>query len=82
LIAATPTEEDLVEFHFSYGTYIRNELGLWDGNFRLLLSIGKKEALHPDVASHFVLVALWENLNETETANTGRLATASPSPAP
>jgi hypothetical protein len=63
-LKATPPG-DLVEFHFSLGMYIRNEYGLWDGNLRLLLSIGKREALHPDFASHFVIVALWEHLNST-----------------
>lgn len=64
MIGSTP-REDLVDFHFSLGMPIRNEFGLWGGNFRLLLSIGEREALHPDIASHFIIVALWEHLNST-----------------
>ena len=68
-IADTPTSDDLIEFHFSHGTHIRNELGLWRGNLRLVLSIGKKEAFHPDGASHLILIALWETLNASKTVN-------------
>ena len=68
--------EDLVEFHFSLGMHIRNEFGLWGGNPRLLLSIGEREALHPDFASHFIIVALWEHLKST-AANKPALVTRS-----
>lgn len=64
MIGSTPREH-LVAFHFSLGMHIRNEFGLWGGNLRLLLSIGARGALHPDNASHLIIVALWEHLNST-----------------
>jgi hypothetical protein len=80
-IADTPTSDDLIEFHFSHGTHIRNELGLWRGNLRLVLSIGKKEGLHPDGASHLILIALWETLNASRTENHDPRGAASQPPA-
>ena len=76
-IIESTQRDDLVEFHFSLGMHIRNEFGLWSGNPRLLLSIGEREALHPDFASHFIIVALWEHLNST-AANKAAIASLIP----
>ena len=46
----------------SLGMHIRNEFGFSRGNLRLILSIGKIEAVHPDYASHYIILALWEHL--------------------
>lgn len=64
LVRATP-HDNLALLHMSLGMHIRNEFGFSNGNLRLLLSIGKIEAVHPDYASHYIIVALWEHLNST-----------------
>lgn len=76
LVRSTPHEE-LGIFHMSLGMHIRNEFGFSRGNFRLLLSIGKLEAVHPDYASHHIVVALWEHLNSPAAS---KPAMASPIP--
>ena len=54
-------EDELIGFHFSLGTWIRNNLGLWGDNNELLES---KEFLsnHPDDISMEIIKAVWEKL--------------------
>ncbi|NLS93981.1 MAG: hypothetical protein GXX96_17620 [Planctomycetaceae bacterium] len=54
-------KEDLIEFHFGWGTGIRNSFGLWQGNDALLKSCDKK---HPDDASMVIIESVWKRLNE------------------
>ncbi len=56
------SESDLMIYHHGFGTYIRNQFGLWKGNKGLLKSCGG-EGLHPDGASTVIINALWERLN-------------------
>ncbi len=60
LIKATK-KEDLILYHHGWGTGIRNSLGLWRGNQKLLLSACGKPC-HPDDASMKIIEAVWENL--------------------
>ena len=51
MVRNTP-EEDLINFHFSWGLHIRNEFGLWAGNSELIKSCGEFE---PDGASSAII---------------------------
>lgn len=42
----TTPEDDLILYHFSLGSYARNEFGLWDDNKELLQSCGSLK--YPD----------------------------------
>jgi hypothetical protein len=72
LLAATLTEEDLTDFHFSLGHHIRNEFGLWSGNEALLescrITAGKQD-LHVDDASSVIIKALWVRLKKEDRLN-------------
>ena len=61
-LKSTP-EDDLINFHFGLGMFIRNEFGLWAGNKKLLNSCGS-ETMHPDDASTVITKAVWKKLNE------------------
>ena len=71
-LAASLTEKDLTDFHFSLGHYIRNEFGLWSGNDALLEScriIAGKQYLHVDDASSIIIKALWVRLKKEDRLN-------------
>ena len=50
---------ELSRLHFGLGMWIRNNLGLWEGNHALLKDAGAEEA---DGASGVIIYALWEQL--------------------
>jgi hypothetical protein len=52
-------QEDLVLLHFGLGMWIRNNLGLWQGNTTLLEACGHS---NPDDASAFLIEAFWRHL--------------------
>lgn len=54
-------KEDLIWFHMGWGTGIRNDFGLWQGNHALLKSCGKR---HPDDASMVIIENVWMKLNK------------------
>ncbi len=56
------SKSELIIYHHGFGTYIRNQFGLWGGNEGLLKSCGG-EWVHPDSASSVIINALWERLN-------------------
>jgi hypothetical protein len=51
------TKDELASLHHTLGMRIRNEFGLWDDNYELLMSSGM---VHPDDASRVILQAVWE----------------------
>jgi Domain of unknown function (DUF6794) len=51
--------EDLIQYHHGWGTGIRNEFGLWQGNEALLESCG---CVHPDDCSMKIMELVWEKL--------------------
>ena len=55
---------DLIKFHHGWGTGIRNDFGLWQGNKALRESACGKPC-HPDDASMIIIEAVWRKLNET-----------------
>jgi hypothetical protein len=55
---------DLIKFHHGFGTGIRNSLGLWRGNDKLIIEACGKPC-HPDDASGVIIYAVWCKLNDT-----------------
>lgn len=55
----TTAKQDLIEYHFSLGLYIRNNYGLWRGNRALMTDC---HATEPDGASMVIIEALWQKL--------------------
>jgi len=53
--------DDLLMFHHGWGTGIRNDFGLWQGNTALLESCGP---IHPDGCSMVIIERVWERLQE------------------
>jgi hypothetical protein len=52
-----------VLLHFGLGMWIRNNLGLWQGNHVLLAACG---GLGPDDTSAVVIEAIWQHLRDLE----------------
>ncbi len=59
-IVAMP-ENDLVMLHMGLGQWIRNTMGLWQGNDRLLAATGEQD--HDD-ASGVIIQAFWQGLQD------------------
>ncbi len=62
-IAVMP-EIDLVMLHMGLGQWIRNTMGLWQGNIRLLAATGQQD---PDDASGVIIQAFWQVLQDERT---------------
>lgn len=63
------SEYDLIELHFSLGTTIRNQFGLWGDNGALLESCASamsvpSDFFHPDSASGVIIEALRRRLRQ------------------
>ncbi len=58
---ATMLESDLVMLHRGLGQWIRNNMGLWQGNDRLLAATGERD---PDDASGVIIQAFWQVLQD------------------
>ena len=54
-------EDELVTLHLGLGMWIRNNLGLWQGNVALLEATGEA---HADDASGVIIRAFWLALRE------------------
>ena len=61
--AINTAEEDLIQFHNSWGMGIRNGYNLWHDK-ALLKELG---AEHPDDASMIIIKAVWKALQESES---------------
>jgi len=62
---AAMAESDLIGLHFGLGMWIRNNLGLWQGNDALMQAIrARDQAIHPDDVSMAMIAAVWERLRE------------------
>ena len=57
-------EDDLIQFHNSWGRSIRNGNNLWHDK-ALVKELG---AEHPDDASMIIIKAVWKTLQDSETA--------------
>jgi hypothetical protein len=65
---ANMAETELSTLHTNLGEYIRNEFGLWTGNYDLLTScyfLIKREDVHVDEVSSIIIRELWKRLQET-----------------
>jgi hypothetical protein len=63
-IAAMP-ESDLINLHFGLGMWIRNNLGLWQGNDALMQALRECEpGIHPDDVSMLIIEQVWRRLRE------------------
>ena len=61
---ASMSEDDLFMLHFGLGMWIRNNLGLWQGNSSLLRDCGclgdeSYLGIHPDTASMVIVKQVW-----------------------
>jgi len=66
ILARVEKEEDLIEFHFSLGLWIRNAFELWDKDSPLFKALQQEmdmPFLHPDDASAVVIEKAWEKVN-------------------
>ena len=52
-------KDDLILYHHGWGTGIRNQFGLWEGNDSLMADC---HADHPDGASMVIIRAVWQRL--------------------
>ncbi len=59
-IAVMP-KSDLMMLHMGLGQWIRNTMGLWQGNIRLLAATGQQD---PDDASGVIIQAFWQSLHD------------------
>lgn len=55
-------EGDLIKLHHGLGQWVRNHLGLWGNNSKLLAATGKQTA---DDASDVIIRAFWMALRKT-----------------
>ena len=53
-------KNNLIEYHFGLGMYIRNQLGLWGENKKLFDSM--KWPCDPDDLSMIIIEAMWKEL--------------------
>jgi hypothetical protein len=53
-------ESELIGLHFGLGMWIRNNLGLWQGNDELMQVIRERDqAIHTDDVSMVIIAAVW-----------------------
>jgi hypothetical protein len=58
----TGSEEDMIDYHFGLGTWLRNNWGLWGGS-RLSRWFNEKGIKHPDDMSGIILDSFRRHLN-------------------
>ena len=61
-------EGELVNLHFTFGVFIRNQFGLWNENTYLLNDCRKISGItfmHPDDSAAFIIEELWKRLRKT-----------------
>ena len=61
LIIRNTRKVDLIKFHLTFGSEIRNRCGLWAGNEALLTDAGVS---HPDSISNVIIEGIWEELQK------------------
>ena len=61
-------EGELINLHFTFGVFIRNQFGLWNENVDLLNDCRKLSGItfmHSDDAAAFIIEELWNRLRKT-----------------
>lgn len=63
---AAMSESDLIGQHMGLGRWIRNHLGLWQGNAPLMEDARQRDPSirHPDSVSTMITEAVWKRLRE------------------
>jgi hypothetical protein len=62
---AALAESDIFGLHFGLGMWIRNNLGLWQGNDALMQAIQNRDPdVHPDDVSMLIIEDVWKRLRE------------------
>ncbi len=56
------SEQDVIQYHFSLGMWMRNNWGLWGGS-RLSKHLNRLGLQHPDDMSGLILSTFWCHLN-------------------
>lgn len=67
---AKTSKSDLIMYHHGWGTGIRNHLGLWRGNDKLMKSCMKKEPdsqNHPDTVSMIIIELVWQLVKKNKS---------------
>lgn len=59
----TGTEDDMIQYHFGLGMWMRNNWGLWGGS-RLSKWFNAQGINHPDDMSGVILDSFWRHLNQ------------------
>ena len=65
---ANMNEGELINLHFTFGVFIRNQFGLWNENTDLLNDNRKISGItfmHPDDSAAFIIEELWKRLRKT-----------------
>ena len=62
----TTPKDQLIQYHSDWGMGIRNSLGLWRGNEKLLESCGKGKKVQADECSMVIIEAVWTLLQAPE----------------
>ncbi|MBK8478522.1 MAG: hypothetical protein IPL39_20225 [Opitutaceae bacterium] len=65
-LLAQTRRDNLGMFHMGWGMGIRNGLGLWGKNKRLMRDISGGEPMHTDNMSGIIMVAVWDELHKGE----------------
>jgi hypothetical protein len=60
----TGTEDDMAQYHFGLGMWLRNNWGLWAGS-RLARWFNERRIRHPDAMSGIILDSYWRRLHDT-----------------
>jgi hypothetical protein len=55
----TTNKDQLIQYQLGWGTGIRNSLGLWRGNEKLLESCGRGTGIGPEECSMVIIEAVW-----------------------
>ena len=61
-------EGELINLHFTFGVFIRNQFGLWNENIDLLNGCRELSGvtfMHPDDSATFIIEELWKRLRKT-----------------
>lgn len=66
------SEEDAPLYHFGFGTFIRNELGLWAGDSPIAKHFKARGICHPESMSGFIIKGLIAKANHKKIRNLPR----------
>lgn len=71
-LVRTTAKDQLIRFYEGWGRGIRNSLGLWRGNEKLLESCGRGKKVDPEACSMVIIEAVWTLLQAPAAQAPGR----------